>query len=181
MDNKFIITTVVTVGLAFISYIAKYLNDLRIIKRKDKLERINRQLKDFYGPLLSLTSSSDASWTVFRLNYRNETKGYFNLKNPPTEKEKEIWRTWITTVFHPVNEIIYNKVLENGDLIIESIFPEPLKDLCAHYESYKPVIEQWKKGNYDEHLSLLNYPRDILSYAKKSYEHLKNEQQKLID
>ncbi|MCM8570869.1 hypothetical protein NE848_15845 [Gramella jeungdoensis] len=181
MDNKFIITTVVTVTLAFIGYIAKYFNDLRITKRKDKLERVNRQLKELYGPLLSLTSSSDASWKQFRNTYRNYTPSYFNPNNPPSEKEKEIWRTWISTVFHPINQEIYTMVLKNGDLFIENEFPEPLRDLCAHYESYKPVIEQWKDKNYEEHLSLLNYPTDLLDYAKTSYEHLKIQQRKLID
>ncbi|MFY0592319.1 hypothetical protein [Roseivirga sp.] len=180
MDNHFIITTTVTIGLAFFGYWAKYFNDLGIAKRKDKLDRVNRQLKEFYGPLLSLTSSSDASWTQFRSKYRSDTQGYFDQSNPPTEKEKEVWRTWIKTVFQPINQSIYEMTLKNGDLIIENEFPKALKDLCAHYESYKPIIAQWDQENFDVHVSLLNYPVEILAYAEESYQTLKQEQSGLI-
>lgn len=181
MEDKIIITISTTIFLAILGYLAKYINDLRIMKRKDKLERINRQLKELYGPLLSLTSSSNASWIEFRKKYRNKTISYFDQSDPPSEKEKEIWRTWISTVFQPINENIYNLILKNGDLIIENKFPEPLNNLCAHYESYKPIIAQWKNNDFNEHLALLLYPVDILVYAKKSYQILKSEQKKLID
>lgn len=166
--------------MAVLGYLAKYLNDIRIAKRKDRLDRVNRQLKEFYGPLLSLTASSNATWTEFRKKYRNHLKSYFDKNDPPTEKDLEIWRTWIITVFQPLNKDMYDLILANGDLIIENNFPKPLSDLCAHYESYKPIIVQWNGSNFKEHLSLLNYPLDIIEYAEKSYNKLKKEQNRLI-
>ncbi len=88
-DQKFIITASITIGLAIFGYIAKYVNDIRIAKRKDKLDRINRQLKELYGPLYSLTSSSNATWNVFRQKFRNDTFSYMDKQNPPTETEKK--------------------------------------------------------------------------------------------
>ena len=41
-------TTLVTIVLALIGYAAKYLNDLAIARRRDRLDRVNAQL-----PLLS--------------------------------------------------------------------------------------------------------------------------------
>ena len=181
MDNKFVVTTVITIILAVLGYLAKYLNDIKITKRKDRLDRVNRQLRELYGPLLSLTSSSHSSWNVFRKKYRKNTAGYFDQSNPPNEHEKEIWRTWILTVFQPINEKIYHLIIENGDLIIEDKFPKPLRELCSHYESYKPVIEQWKNGDYTEHTALLNFPIAIDAYVELSYEALKLKQKNLID
>ncbi|MBK6263955.1 hypothetical protein JKA74_02810 [Marivirga sp. S37H4] len=180
MDDKFIITSIITVSLAISGYLAKYFNDIRLAKRKDKLDRINRQLKEFYGPLFSLTASSNASWIEFRKKNRTHVKGYFDQSEPPTKKELELWRTWICTVFQPINNEIYHLILKNGDLIIENNFPKPLSDLCAHFESYKPIISQWSRNDFSEHLSLLNYPTSILEYAEKSYNKLKQEQNKLI-
>ncbi len=71
--------------------------------------------------------------------------------------------------------------MENGDLIIENHFPEPLRALCAHYESYKPVIAQWQENNFSEHLALIIYPQDLLIYAEKSFQYLKQKQRELIE
>lgn len=179
MDNKFIITTIVSILLAFIGYTAKYFNDVRIAKRKERLERINRQLKELYGPLLSLTSSTKAVWYKFRENYRKETIKYFDEENPPSSEEKEIWRNWMQTVFIPINKKMYDIILEHGDLIIENEFPESFKDLCSHVESYKTVIKKWELGDFSEHLSLLNYPIELDQYVEKGYKLLKYEQNKL--
>jgi len=51
MDSKTIATLLVTVTLALIGFLVKYINDLAIARRKDKLERVNLQLKNLYGPL----------------------------------------------------------------------------------------------------------------------------------
>jgi hypothetical protein len=179
-EYKFIITTVVTVILAISGYFLKYYNDLRISKRKEKLERVNRQLKVLYGPLLSLTTSSDATWREFRKKHRKDTEEYFDEKNPPSDEEKEIWRNWIINVFYPNTEKIFNLIIENGDLIIEDDFPKTLRNLCSHFESYKTVIDKWKRNDFSEHVSLINYPDDIEKYALKGYQLLKNEQGKLI-
>ncbi len=179
-ETKFIITTITTVLLVFIGYFLKYFNDLKIARRKDKLNRINRQLKELYGPLLTLTSSSNATWKEFRKKYRKDTEGYFDEKNPPTEEEKEIWRNWISSVFYPNTEKIFNLIIKNGDLIIENEFPKPLKKLCSHFESYKPVINKWGREDYSEHISLIKYPFEIDKYALYGYQLLKTEQQKLI-
>ena len=46
------------VCIAVIGYFIKYRIDLKLAQRNDRLERINRQLSEFYGPLLALTRSS---------------------------------------------------------------------------------------------------------------------------
>jgi len=180
MDQKTAITTLATIGVAIMGYLAKYINDIKTANRKDKLERINRQLKEVYGPLLSLTSSSEASWTKFREFNRPDTPSYFDTINPPSEEEKEIWRNWMQTVFVPINEKIYDVILKNGDLIIEDKFPDCFWQLCAHVETYRPVLKKWEAKDYTEHVALLNYPDNIKGYVEKGYRELKAEQNRLI-
>jgi hypothetical protein len=45
-----VITAVVTVFVAFIGYLITYLNTIRLAQRTEKLQRINRQLSELYGP-----------------------------------------------------------------------------------------------------------------------------------
>ena len=181
MDAKFLITTIVTVSLAFIGFLVKYFNDLSIAKRKDRLERINRQLKDLYGPLLSLTNSANNAWEKFRTVHRNYSPGYFDKNNPPNEEEKAVWRLWMTTVFFPIIDKKYNVIISNTDLIVEDYFPKCLEDFCAHVNTYRPVIEKWKTGDYTEHVSLLGYPVDLNKYFTDAFDKLKREQKKLLE
>ncbi len=180
MDNKFVLTTTVTIGAAILGYLAKYINDIKIANRKDKLDRVNRQLKEFYGPLLGLMSSSSSSWRKFRETYRNDITAYFDTENPPSEKEKEIWRNWMKTIFIPINEKAYDIIIKNSDLIIEDNFPICFKDFCAHVETYRPVLNKWNENDYTEHTALLNYPIEVLNYVEKSFKKLKEEQNQLI-
>ena len=180
MDNKFIITTIITVVLAFVGYLAKYANDIKIANRKDKLERVNRQLKELYGPLLSLLSSSNSSWNKFRNSYRKNAGAYFDPNDPPTEREKEIWRNWMQTVFIPNTEKGYEIIIKNGDLIINDEFPKCFKDFCAHVETYRPVLKKWHENDFTEHTALINYPLEIVAYVEEAYKELKSEQNKLI-
>ena len=180
MDDKFLTTTIVTIALAVLGYLAKYFNDIKIANRKDKLDRINRQLKEFYGPLLGLMSSSSSSWIKFRKTYRTNVKAYFDIENPPSEKDKEIWRNWMKTIFIPINEKAYDIIIKNSDLIIEDEFPKCFKDFCAHVETYRPVLNKWNENDFTEHTSLLNYPIEVLNYVEKSFRKLKEEQNQLI-
>jgi hypothetical protein len=60
----------VDVVVAVIGYFVTYRTNLRLAQRNDRPERINRQLSDFFGPLLALTRSSDQPWQAFRKRYR---------------------------------------------------------------------------------------------------------------
>jgi hypothetical protein len=64
------LVTLIGVCVAAIGYFIRYRIDLKLEHRRDRLERINRQLSEFYGPLLALTRSSDESWQAFRKRYR---------------------------------------------------------------------------------------------------------------
>src|SRR5688572_14225276 len=105
--NKLLITTAVTVFIAFAGFIVKYINDLTLTRRKDKLDRINKQLGDFYGPLYSLLKSNQQAWLSFR--HRHKPSGsYFDPQNPPTEEQLIAWRHYMKAVFMPANEKIYD-------------------------------------------------------------------------
>jgi hypothetical protein len=178
--SEFLTTSIITVSLALIGYLVKYFNDVSITKRKDKLDRVNHQLKDLYGPLLSLTNSSNTAWVKFRSIYRNYNPAYFDSRNPPNEEEMKVWRLWMTTVFFPIVDKKYNIIIDNTDLIIEDHFPKCLEDFCAHVNTYRPVLEKWKNGDYSEHVSLLGYPKELNSYFQSVFDKLKKEQNRLL-
>jgi hypothetical protein len=171
---------IITVSLAFIGYFVTYVNNIRLSQRKERLERVNRQLGELYGPLFALTQASDRAWRAFRNKYR-PSGAFFNEVSPPTDEELKIWRLWMSTVFMPNNLQMYQLILSKSDLLIEPEMPDCLLDLCAHVTAYQTVLEKWKNNDFSEHISLIGYPYpDLNQYARKSFEILNLEQAKLI-
>jgi hypothetical protein len=180
MEDAFLITTIVTILLAFSGYLVTYLNSLRLSQRSERLERISRQLGELYGPLYGLIDAETAVFKVFRSIVR-PNKHFFSEDDPPTEEDLAAWRLWMTTVFAPINNRMYELVLSKSDLLIEPEMPQCFRDLAAHVVGYQLVMKKWESGDYSEHLSLILFPREeILAYVTDSFNALKREQARLL-
>jgi hypothetical protein len=172
MNQTLIITTTLTVLLALLGYIATYLNNLQLSRRKDRLERVNQQLSELYGPMFSLTHASSIAWKWFKEAHSADVE--------PTEDHLKEWRLWMSVVFMPQNEKLYDRILSRSDLLIETSMPQSLLDFCAHTVAMQAVLEKWKNKDYSEHYSVARYPTDIEQYARESYTKLKAEQSRLL-
>jgi hypothetical protein len=167
--------------VAVAGYLLAYRNTLRLNQRKDRLDRITRQLGDLYGPLYAITSASTAAWLVFRNQYRPGGAFWSTFGSAPTDDEAAAWRRWMTTVFMPLNRRLRDVIVEHIDLLEEEVVPQVLLDVCAHVASYEPVLQRWEEGDYTEHTAPFNFPADqLLSYAERRVLSLKAEQEKFL-
>lgn len=167
--------------IAVAGYLMTYQNNLRLNERKDRLDRVTRQLSDFYGPIFATASASMAAWRVFRSQYRPGGSFWDKPGPPPDDDETAAWRRWMTTVFMPLNRRLRDVIVEHADLLDDDRVPQLLLDVCAHVASYEAVLQRWEEGDYTEHTSPLNFPADeLLAYAAAGVERLKSEQQKLL-
>jgi hypothetical protein len=176
-----VITACVTIFVALAGYLITYWNNILLSRRTEQLNRINKQLNEFYGPLYSLVYSSSKSWVTFRKRYRSQIRSYFSNNPPPTEEELQAWRLWMTTVFMPINLRIYELIVSKADLLIERDMPGCLRELCAHVASYQVVLKKWGNNDFSEHTSLIDYPgRELLDYSHRSFKELKDKQSNLL-
>ncbi|WP_433179590.1 hypothetical protein [Actinoallomurus sp. CA-150999] len=177
-----VIAVSVTIGLAFIGYIVTYFNGLRLAQRQERLSRVNRQLSDFYGPLLALTTANERIFNAFvEKNARPGGKSIFQDATPPTEEELGEWRFWVTNVFLSNIQAMRDIVISHTDLLSEPEMPSVLLDLCAHVSGYEITTARWAQGNYDEHLSVVHFPsEEIGTYARQGFSKLKAEQAGLL-
>jgi hypothetical protein len=180
MDTNLLLPALVTILLAFLGYIATYINNLRLSQRSEELARVNRQLSELYGPLFALTQASDTAWQAYTSAKGPGYENIFAMARPPTEAELQQWRLWMTTVFMPINLRIYEIVLAKSDLLIETRMPDCLLQFCAHVTAYQAVLKKWENNDYSEHLSLIEYPMEIIEYSKNSYQAIKAEQERLL-
>jgi hypothetical protein len=172
-------TLSVSVLLAVAGYFASYVYNLRLAERKDRLEYVNRQLSDLYGPLVALTTAGATTWAGFRQLYRPH--GPFWGEPTPTEDEAAAWRLWMTEVFMPLNEQIFEVITNNAELLIESEMPKPLLDVCAHVAGYRPVLRSWAEGDTRRNTSTSDFNgRELAEYALTRFAALKVEQQRLL-
>lgn len=150
MDTKTAITLFVTALLAVFGYLVTYFNNMRLSQRRDRLERVNRQLEKLYGPLFALVRTSTITWDAFRQESSHDGP-FWNSENPPTNEASAEWRLWMTTVFMPLNERMREIIIEHADLLDESEMPSCLLLLCAHVSAYRSVMRKWEQDDYSIH------------------------------
>jgi hypothetical protein len=181
VDTRTLVTLLVTVLLAFAGYLATYFNGHRLARRKDRLDRVSRQLSDFYGPLLALSRAGARSWDEFMESYRPDANYFWDEDDPPTEEQAELYRIWMRSVFMPLNVRMFDVVTNKADLLDESEVPECLLQLCAHVASYQAILKRWENEDFSEHAAVINFPRlEIEEYAETTFTRLKAEQNRLL-
>lgn len=167
---------------AILGAFVKYVWDLRIAKRKDKLERVNAQLKLLYGPLYVTDLAAQEVWRAFWWKIRRNPQLADNETEVPfTEEEDKEWRVWVTEVFTPLNERIERTIVENADLLESEGIPTGLLTMCAHIACYKAIRKKWQEGVFTENAAPIDYPwKAFRAHVVPTFEALKAEQARLL-
>jgi hypothetical protein len=169
------------IGVALAGFVVTYAVSLRLAVRKDQLDRVDRQLRELYGPLFSLNRASAEVYRAFRREYRRDVQGYWSNPTPPTDDEARAWRLWMVEVFFPLIARMEDLVIQHADLIDETEMPECLLELVTHVSTYRAVLRAWEEGDYSRHTSMLPYPRQTLTaYLERRYAELKERQAELL-
>lgn len=181
MEWEHVAAIAVPALVAVAGFFAAYARNLRIAQRKDRLDRVNRQLSELYGPLLALVSGSTRSWDAFRSRHQPYVAAFWDQDHPPSEQEAHAWRVWMTEVFMPLNARMEELVVTKADLLESSELPPCLLDLVAHVASYRAIIAQWHAGDVTENRAPLNFPgAEVHAYAEACFASLKALQQELL-
>src|SRR5260370_42523852 len=86
-NNLPVVSVVITVSLAFLGYLATYLNARMLARKKDRLELVNKRLNEFYGPLFVATQAGQIAFDSLMKKAGKEGNIYFANpgKASPTE------------------------------------------------------------------------------------------------
>jgi hypothetical protein len=174
------VTLIITVLLAFAGYVITYLNSLRLAKRKERLDLINKRINEFYGPLYVASRAGEIAYKTLLFKVDKERVFGRGDNLPPDEKTLTEWRIWLQKVFTPLNEFREKLILENAYLIREEEMPECLLRFVTHVSAYKAMLSKWNMGDLSEYVPLIDFPEELDEYATTSYRELKAEQLKLI-
>jgi hypothetical protein len=125
-------------------------------RRADRLNRINRQLSDFYGKLSIVYEAGTRDWCSFIFQHGNDSKMLgrdfvrffpFEVKEdepitafnppPPTAEQLRIYRRWLKILFIKTNERMVEVINANADLVIGGVMPPVLVLFAAHVASVR--------------------------------------------
>ncbi|MFI5650433.1 hypothetical protein ACIA71_04385 [Streptomyces anulatus] len=144
-----------------------------------KLEWVNSQLKNLYGPLLVLADVNETAWKEYKSRYLPEDISQ-RRSQALTEQESRHWKTWMVTVFAPAALRARDKIVEHGDLIIEKEVPRVLLDYCSHAASLEVLLAEWDSPEEAKDLLVRHPGSDFVKYVRASYATLKETQSTLL-
>lgn len=169
--------------IAVLGWITTYFHKWYFDKKSNRLDRVNKQLRELYGPLYAILMASDATWEAFWKNHRpsHGQNSYFGKNLNVTDSEKETWRNWMENVFEPFNAETEKLILKNIDLLESDQIPKSFISALAHIAAYKAVLYNWHQSDFSNHISVNNWPsRELLATVKPEYEKLRALQRKLL-
>ncbi len=178
-----VIPVVAAVIVAVIGWLITYFHKWHFDRKANKLDRINRQLRELYGPLYARLMASHSTWEAFWSKHKpaHGKNSYFGDNVQVTDKEKEIWRTWMINVFEPYNAETEKLILKNIDLLDSNEIPKAFIDALAHIAAYKAVLADWKAGDFSNHVSVNKWPTiSLLLAVEPEYKRLRALQRKLM-
>ena len=128
MEEKIkIFGIIVTISLAFIGYIIKYLNEKRIHRREEELALVNERLEKLYGPLYFLIVASDTAFKSLLSKLGRE-----HLRPDPSESDLKEWRNWAINILMPNNRVQKDIIYRNAYLILEDEPPACFTNFVRH-------------------------------------------------
>jgi hypothetical protein len=177
------ITASAAICVAVLGALLSYLYTRRQERRKARLERLNAQLQEFYGPLYAIFEANRIAHLEFVKTLREGTTTLFDENvEPLNEDELRLWRLWAQSAHQHRSTPAYEVIINKAHLLIQDEMPPCLLQFCAHKAGYDVVIERWKQGDYTEHLSVVRHPGDALhEYLQHSFVALKRKQAEEID
>ncbi|MBI2426280.1 MAG: hypothetical protein HYV34_00365 [Candidatus Kerfeldbacteria bacterium] len=173
-----LLSILATIGVALFGYAVTYIYNLRLARRKERLDRVTQQLDDFYGPLYITAKTIDTAYRTL-LETMDRTS-FFDDANPPTPEQWTQHRIWVKTIFLPLVNDLGTIIKNNAHLIREQEMPDMLIRVVAHSFTSQVLAYEWEHGDTRNELPAIAFPTEILDYATRSYKELKHEQLALI-
>jgi hypothetical protein len=155
-----------------------YLYALRMRRSQARLDRLNAQLSDLYGPLYATMESSRIAHRAFVDVLRPGRTSLFDPEDPlRTDEELWLWREWVLHVLHPRAPHAHELITERAHLLIEDTIPDFMLEFCAHKAGYDALIRRWECQDYSANLSVVRHPGAVLyDYLRDSFIALKRDQ-----
>jgi hypothetical protein len=181
--SEAVVAASAAICIAVLGALLSYASTRRLDRAKARLDRLNAQLQEFYGPLYAIFQANHIAHLEFVNTLRPGSSTLFARDvEPPNDDELRLWRLWAQSAHEHRSSPAYEVIISKAHLLIEDEMPPCLLQFCAHKAGYDVLIERWKQGDHTEHLSVVRHPGDELhDYLRESFTTLKREQARELE
>lgn len=153
-------------------------------RRAQDLDRLAKQLEEFYGPVLSLATST---WRIFKLFAETHTDCEY-----PTQMQQIIARVkndhhvraeyvrWMRQALLPLHRRAATIIDTKAHLFEEDCMNYELMEYVAMVRSYEVIEHKWSQGDFTTLFSPLRYPPGILNHVDVTFKKLRARQAMLL-
>ena len=175
-----VITASASITVAVLVFILNQRAQLRVERRRLRLERVGSQLRDLYGPLHALIDVNERVWqALHEAKLPNKELRRSDSRLPPGRRAE--WKHWIEHALLPANRKMRDLILGHADLVVEVGMPEPLRVFCAHVAAYEVLMSIEDPDDNPTSRALIEHPGEpYVQYVRRSFADLKQEQARLL-
>jgi hypothetical protein len=173
-----IIAASATIVVAVLAFIFNQYSQARQERRQGHLARVNRQLRELYGPLFALSDVNERIWEALRAD------GLPRVSDRTAETFQRDWSKWRDEFLMPTNLRMRDLIVEHADLLAEADFPDALRDFCAHVGSCEVTLAGGaapRSGEGAPPTVHIEHPgSEFVDYVRGSFARLRAEQHRLL-
>lgn len=184
MDTALLVA-IITATASVLSWVINSIYSSWKEKRKEKfkarLEFIDQQLEELYGPLAFLIHEGEHS---FKSIFRTNRKRWVSLRGdkPKPDDQLALWIFWVENDFFPRNEKIKQLLMEKTHLIEGSRVPESFLQFMEHYNTWKLEHQRWREEGVEySFISRVRFPEEFNDEVLTTFKKLKKEQNQFLD
>jgi hypothetical protein len=173
-----VIAASTSIVVAVLVFVLNQLGQVRLERRRARLDRISGQLRDLYGPLRALVDVNEDLWARLHGSFLPDRE----QRRPPgdlTDAELTRWQVWMRQVLMPTNRQMRDLIVEHADLIVEPELPKPLRDFCSHVAACEVALSTDDLAV--ARAALVDHPGEpYVDYVRGSFTRLKAAQVDLL-
>lgn len=165
--------------IALVAFVLNQWAQLRAERRKNRLTRVNSQLRDLYGPLHALVLVNERVWVELR-KAESEAHGDGETNQGISTDE---WRKWWEQVLLPNNMKMRDLIIQYADLHVGSGLPTVFRDFCSHVAYCEALVaDGLAYSNRTANRVYIPHPRLVyVIYIGDAFRNLKAEQERLLN
>ena len=161
--------------------------------RQRELELIERRLRDLYGPLYAISSSSKEIYKAYKLQAALVMDSGILEPNTfalgkATPALVRCHRSWMQRINVPQWDDIEVRIRTGGDLVIESEFPDEFRQILTHIAGWRVLIESWEGTDVNDpsestesrNFAQIPFPVSYRTYVSRNYGLLRKRQMELL-
>jgi hypothetical protein len=175
-----VITASASIIVAVLVFVLNQWGQVRAERRRARLDRVNAQLQQLYGPLKTLADANEAIWRALRADYLPDAARR-RSSEPLSQADWERWAIWVESALMPANRQMRDLIMQHAHLLIEVEMPEPLLAFCSHVAAYEVALATDRTAGAPASRPMIRHPGDrFLAHLRDAFTALKAEQERLL-